>query len=276
MSTKPPRTPEDLELDAGADDPALDLDPAAVERQTLRHKANQATAETEAVTSDIKFYDGDGPPSALKLTALELWHGGGKRLVTFGALAMVALGVFKGLEGFVTHSNEEVSRTADGLGKKLTSPQDMLMDVASELELKTRDLSGQLNSANKLETALIAYHAKEFGSAIRGFDDLIENHPARPEAASARLLKGKALVAMELPDQAVVAFTEFLSHHPESADATEALLLRGEAYKALGMPAEATADFISVVAKSVAGSSHQLRAKAGLAKMEAASARKPR
>jgi serine/threonine-protein kinase len=233
------------------------------------------------------------------------WKWLGVGALAFAVLVGVVKGggeVFRGRALRAVEGGREVARErAEEM--RVREQREVDADLEARSALRAQQAKAQLASAEA------ATRAGDHERALKLLEATVAGFPRREEAARARFLRGKALLALDRPVDARDALGEFLDTHPGHADAreaqlrkgeaevrmryttaametlgallrdeaegpwaAEALVLRGEAHAERGLTAEAASDFRAAQARAGPGSPLHTRASRGLAALPGAAA----
>src|SRR5262249_7291067 len=140
--------------------------------------------------------------------------------------------IVKRVGRMIDSATSEATQASDSLAQARQHEDNRHLAEQSQASLAQMSQSNAKEAARMLETARAAFNKESYSDAIAGFDSIVERYPKRPEAVTARFLRGKALLASGQQARAIVTLTDYVEHHSGTPEYWEALLRRGQAYRA--------------------------------------------
>jgi tetratricopeptide (TPR) repeat protein len=166
-------------------------------------------------------------PSSL---GAQLWSSVGKKLLVAACVVAALVFVVKRVNGAIDSATHESTQASDALARARESAESVRLNEQSRRAMEQSSESNAREAARMLDTARAALNKENYAEAISGFETLIQHHPKRPEAVTAKFLRAKALLASDQKSKAIVALTEYIDQYGGSTEYWEALLRRGQAY----------------------------------------------
>ena len=186
------------------------------------------TASSTGTPPEVSTFQVEDAGSAWTHAAASI---GKKLLVAASILACLGF-IVKRVGRMIDSATNEANQASDGLARAQQHADNARLAEQSQSALVQMSQSNAKEAARMLDAAQSAFNKESYSEAISGFDNILERYPKRPEAITAKFLRGKALLASGQPARAIPALSDYLEHHPGTAEYWEALLRRGQAYQA--------------------------------------------
>ena len=187
-----------------------------------------STTAALAGKSEVSTVQVEDASSALPEVATSI---GKKLLIAASILACLGF-IVKRVGRMIDSATNEAAQASDTLAHAQQHADNLRLAEQSQSALVQMSQANSKEAARLLDAARAAFNKENYSEAIAGFDNILERYPKRPEAVSAKFLRGKALLASGQPARAIAALSDYLEHHSGTAEYWEALLRRGQAYQA--------------------------------------------